>query len=81
MRKVGFALTALIAPELVAIIAWYSADPEVWCRLLIILLTMLTGNSIPRRRVSSEPSTTAEGYLTGRGGHFAPSSVERFGCF
>ena len=33
MRKVGFALTALIAPELVAFIAWYSADPEVWCRL------------------------------------------------
>lgn len=31
MRKVGFALTALIAPELVAFVAWYSADPGVRC--------------------------------------------------
>jgi hypothetical protein len=79
MRKAGFALTALIAPELVAFIAWYSADLEVRCRSLIILLTVLTGNSFPRRRVSSEPSMRAGEYLIGHGGHFAPLLVKRYG--
>ena len=79
MRKVGFALTALIAPELVAFVAWYSADLRVRCRSLILPLTLLTGNSIPRRSELSEPSMGAEEYITGRGGHFAPSLVKRCG--
>lgn len=39
MRKVGFALTALIAPELVAFLAWYSTDPGAQYHSAILMLT------------------------------------------
>ena len=52
IRKVGFALTALIAPEFVAFVAWYSARYSVLSRSGILLLIVSIGNSTVRRTES-----------------------------
>jgi hypothetical protein len=72
MRKVGFALTALIAAELVAFLAWYSLQhrsPSL----------MSFGNPLADYVAGLKPSMRAYGYLIGHGDHLAPSSAKGFG--